>query len=188
MFSKLEIPSGSVICGVISNGFTRSIEVIEYCERTGYIPALIKNESGDAELDTTIRLAQKCFVDDLSNLREDIFKVCLPYLPIDDDYLPIGLSRLHVIKYEQGNYFKKHYDESYNVGESVAEMTVIVYLNDDFEGGETIFHDLDKQIIHKPKKNDVLIFDHDHLHEGSMITKGVKYIIRGDVLYSNKKM
>lgn len=38
------------------------------------------------------------------------------------------------------------------------------------------------------KKNDVLIFDHDHLHEGSMITKGVKYIIRGDVLYCNKKM
>jgi len=180
MFRKI-IADDELICGVIQGGFSKCDEVIDYCERTGYEAALIRNELGESELDKTLRLAQKCRIPD--TYQDEIFRACLPFLPTDS-CTPVGLSRMHVVKYEPGNYFKKHYDECYQVDNKWAELTVIVYLNDNFEGGETIFHELDKEYVYKPTKGDIVIFDHDYLHEGCIVREGSKYIIRCDVLFA----
>jgi len=75
-------------------------------------------------------------------------------------------------------------------GES-SEYTFIVYLNDDFEGGSTRFCDIDfwetqpkgvRQI--NAKQGSVLIFRQPKMkHSGTTLTKGIKYIIQGMVMY-----
>lgn len=66
---------------------------------------------------------------------------------------------------------------------SLRYATILVYLNDDFTGGETIFPKLNIKI--KPKIGKVLIFYSldskentilDSLHGGLPITSGVKWI------------
>jgi hypothetical protein len=76
-------------------------------------------------------------------------------------------------------------------------FTIILYLNDDFTGGETVFHNrptdgtlpyVDQEISRigetiVPKTGQVLIFNHDVLHEGLEVLQGTKYIIRGEIMF-----
>jgi prolyl 4-hydroxylase len=93
-------------------------------------------------------------------------------------------------KYEVGQFFKEHHD--YFVGASYDKhclssgnrtFTFMIYLNDDFEGGGTYFPRLKKTI--KPEQGKAVIWQNtingvaqtNTMHEGTTITKGVKYII-----------
>ena len=58
-------------------------------------------------------------------------------------------------------------------------MTFMVYLNDDFEGGETDFGDF----LVTPKIGDALCFMHSSMHEGRAVSNGTKYVLRTDVMY-----
>jgi prolyl 4-hydroxylase len=95
--------------------------------------------------------------------------------------LAIGLNELfRIYKYEPGQLFKKHRDQSFMRNESEASyFTFMIYLNDDFEGGDTTFN----SITIKPATGTALIFFHDLEHEGSVLTSGVKYVLRTDVMY-----
>ena len=55
----------------------------------------------------------------------------------------------------------------------------MVYLNDDYEGGETEFNYLSKRI--KPKKGTLLMWPtgFTHTHRGGMVISGNKYILTG---------
>jgi hypothetical protein len=37
-----------------------------------------------------------------------------------------------------------------------------------------------------PEAGDVLVFDHQLLHEGAEVTRGVKYACRTDVMYATR--
>lgn len=93
--------------------------------------------------------------------------------------------------YETGQYFKPHTD--YFEGDSYMQhcqgsgnrtKTLMIYLNDVPEGGETTFNNLGTVI--KPKMGKAVIWDNmdtegnvliDSLHEGTPPTKGKKYIV-----------
>ena len=72
-------------------------------------------------------------------------------------------------------------------------MTIIFYLNEDFDGGETIFypsgHDGHEKVVVKPEIGKVLIFVqrgwYNPLHEGAPHRSDgrYKYIIRSDLVY-----
>lgn len=55
----------------------------------------------------------------------------------------------------------------------------MIYLNDDFEGGETTFPGL----WIAPKQGTALIFMHHLYHSGREVTKGIKYVLITDVMY-----
>jgi predicted 2-oxoglutarate/Fe(II)-dependent dioxygenase YbiX len=56
-------------------------------------------------------------------------------------------------------------------------LAFILYLNDDFEGGETVF---ENETIIKPKKGRLLVFSNGiFLHKVNLITKGERYVIAG---------
>ncbi|STD12559.1 Uncharacterised protein [Chryseobacterium carnipullorum] len=59
----------------------------------------------------------------------------------------------------------------------------MVYLNDDFEGGETEFENL---FTVAPKKGSAMVFYHPLRHEGKILISGKKYVLRTDVIYYNK--
>lgn len=99
------------------------------------------------------------------------------------DYLQVNESQiedLQVIRYKENQQYKPHLDPT---RENDRVYTVILYLNDDFVGGETYFPLLDLKV--KPKKGKSLCFlNRDSAsqvisyskHAGLPVTSGVKYI------------
>ena len=59
-------------------------------------------------------------------------------------------------------------------GDAIA---FILYLNDEFEGGETVF---ENQTTIKPKKGRLLVFSNGIIqHKVNLITKGERYVLAG---------
>lgn len=60
-----------------------------------------------------------------------------------------------------------------------SKFTLLIYLNDDFVGGETQFysHLFEKTVSVIPKTNTTLFFDIDLYHQGNEILEGTKYWI-----------
>lgn len=82
-------------------------------------------------------------------------------------YLPLINFECHYAKYEQGGFYKPHYD---NVqGKNNRLLTAILYLNDSWcseHGGELVAHTQSERLTVEPKAGTFLIFDStDLLHE-----------------------
>ncbi|RDB23990.1 hypothetical protein Hypma_008684 [Hypsizygus marmoreus] len=105
-------------------------------------------------------------------------------------------SNIRVYKYTPSQYFGKHYDDSVRdpMTGAKSEWTLLVYLTgveDGVEGGETLFYK-DKrgkpqEVITTPLTRGTA-FLHRHgqeclLHEGSIVTKGTKYVLRSDLMF-----
>ena len=71
--------------------------------------------------------------------------------------------------YPTNSYYLPHNEET------DCGYVVIIYLNDDYLGGEIAFKDLD--VIYKPNKGDVIIFNGETTHEVKEITEGYRYTI-----------
>ncbi len=107
----------------------------------------------------------------------------------------------HVVKfskYKAGSKFCPHIDNLLEINaDEKSIFTLIIYLNDKFNGGKTYFHqrqskqlpfipdDLEKTRVASvtPKTGTCLVFNHDVLHEGEQVTNGEKYIIRVELVF-----
>jgi prolyl 4-hydroxylase len=91
---------------------------------------------------------------------------------------------LNLYRYEPGQFFAPHFDGIFKRSYiEQSQLTIMVYLNDSFTGGNTNFLD-DTSKPHgitcalKPEIGMVLIFEHDMFHEGETLVTGKKYIMR----------
>lgn len=93
----------------------------------------------------------------------------------------IGLNELfRFYRYKPGEEFKLHRDQSYiRNSEEASYYTFMIYLNQDFEGGETTFNN---RVI-RPVTGMALIFLHSLEHAGSAVKKGIKYVLRTDIMH-----
>ncbi|KAF7725134.1 hypothetical protein EC973_000386 [Apophysomyces ossiformis] len=124
-------------------------------------------------------------------------KICQEQQGISEVSLPrrpVGLnSNIRVYRYRVGQKFEGHYDES--VQDKVSGLwthwTLLCYLNEDMEGGETVFykHVSKKKkggiISVRPEKGLALLHLHGNhclFHEAMEVTKGAKWVLRSDVL------
>lgn len=83
---------------------------------------------------------------------------------------------IRIIKYNKDGCFKFHKDLEI-VENNMKNFTMLIYLNDNFYGGNTLLVN-DKKLIKIPvEEGSVLIFDPNIIHSGSRIEKGKKYII-----------
>jgi predicted 2-oxoglutarate/Fe(II)-dependent dioxygenase YbiX len=97
------------------------------------------------------------------------------------------LNPLHdwlLMQYLKGDYFKVHKDDLPDV---VRTVSVVVYLNDAYEGGEIEFPDFG--VLFKPSVWDVLIFPSSfaYRHEVHPISDGVRYSAVNWYTHSNQK-
>ncbi len=121
------------------------------------------------------------FDNDLAN---NLFSKAVDFLPqIHEDYKVLDFNEMfRIYKYSSGQRFKMHKDGSYIRNENEKSFyTFLIYLNDDFEGGETEFENL---FTVAPKKGSALVFYHPLRHEGKTLINGLKYVLRTDVMYS----
>ncbi len=109
------------------------------------------------------------------------------------DYLNLPLENGESLQgqlYEPGQYFKPHNDyfsgpayKMHCLASGNRTHTLMVYLNDDFTGGETNFPNLQQSI--KPEKGKAIWWKNMHegqtldttLHEGVAVDTGKKYIV-----------
>lgn len=96
----------------------------------------------------------------------------------------VGVNeRFRCYRYEPGQRFAPHFDGAYvRSATERSELTLMVYLNDGFDGGTTRFHDLGVEVA--PRAGTALVFQHRLLHEGCVIRSGTKYVLRSDVMYA----
>lgn len=99
------------------------------------------------------------------------------------DLVPCGVFEpLRVYRYDVGQHFGLHQDQSYFRDDGARSLlTLLVYLNENFEGGETDFPEQERVIT--PKTGDALMFQHMLLHAGRAVTQGTKMVLRTDVLF-----
>ncbi len=90
-------------------------------------------------------------------------------------------------KYSPDNEFGIHTDTGlyYNKNKNEkSRYTLLIYLNDNFENGETVFYDdylKEKEII-TPEKGMALVFDIDLWHKANKIINGNKYWIGCEII------
>ena len=91
------------------------------------------------------------------------------------------IELIQVSKYETGGFYRPHFDSA--LPSPQRPYTMLIYLNDDYEGGETYFPKLNKK--YKLNCCDALLFsNHDSsgnvadksMHTGELVTKGEKWI------------
>jgi hypothetical protein len=113
---------------------------------------------------------------DMYELVFDVLKKC-----VDDysKYWGINVNWYEVfnfVKYEgEGKEFKIHGDHGPRY---VCTVSAVIYLNDDYEGGEIHFPRLDNTIV-KPEYGDIAVFPSNYIYEHASlpIKKGTKYCV-----------
>lgn len=100
-----------------------------------------------------------------------IYKKIKPF--IADELLNV-IQTIMFAKVHAGKFFGVHTDTGYDIN---SKYTVLLYLNDDFEGGTTSFYDenlTEKLFEIQPVKGRLLCFDINLFHSGDVVTKGTK--------------
>ena len=146
----------------------------------------VYSQNGDL-YDNKSRISQQCWLNDNDSFIKDITDKVKSYTNTHNNYF----EELQVVNYQPGGFFTPHYDacignksdcERMNK-EGPRYLTVLFYLNDNFEGGETIFPKINKLV--KPEKGKAVIFQNvdnngviitQALHGGEPVKNGEKWI------------
>lgn len=153
---------------------------ILFSEQRGYEPAKVSLPSGARRM-TGIRNNDRIIYPD-EKLAQKIWERIQHLVPEEiDGWKVAGLNeQWRFYRYIPGQRFNRHRDGTFRRNEQEeSRLSFLIYLNDDFEGGETEFDDF---FIH-PRAGSALCFVHAHKHKGVSVTAGTKYVLRSDVMY-----
>lgn len=152
--------------------------VIKEAYNKGFEQSTVYTNGSSVLADT--RNSNTCWLDNNVNIANKISSVVNKLV----DYPLENQEALQVVKYPPGGYFNLHHDATdYDGPLKDRIITFLIYLNDDFTGGETEFPQINKKII--PKKGKAVIFwttDNNSnilpksLHAGVPVKSGTKYI------------
>lgn len=88
----------------------------------------------------------------------------------DTDFKPFDETKTHIARFQAGSKMHEHFDSS-----RPNDIATLVYINDDYDGGEIYFPDYD--VVIKPKAGDLVCFPDNpsFIHGVKEITSGVRY-------------
>jgi prolyl 4-hydroxylase len=90
---------------------------------------------------------------------------------------------LNILRYSPGQQYKPHHDGTGSDNVSVRNLTALIWLNDDYEGGATDFPKIDVRV--RGGVGDMLVFrnvrdngefDERMIHAGLQVTSGIKWM------------
>ena len=155
---------------------------IEQSEAIGYEEATVTTNEGQKMI-KAIRNNQRVIIQDV-DLATDFWRRAQSFVTERyEDWSPIAINeQFRFYKYAVNQRFNKHRDGRFrrNPNEE-SRLTLMVYLNDNFEGGETEFD----AFTVVPEKGTALVFRHDIKHKGCRVREGFKYALRSDIMFSN---
>jgi len=169
-------------------------DLIRVSEEKGYGPATLSTSRNVVD---EIRNHDRVIIEN-PELAEKLWKKIEPLLPeslrtYEDASVASSISpSFRFYRYETGARFVRHYD-GYEYGSMVYDMknnqgklTLLIYLNEEFEGGKTTFFSQNGKEISavKPQTGMALVYSQKLLHEGSVVKSGKKYVLRTDIIFS----
>ena len=175
---------------IIPNFLTKEecVGFIKFVENQGFEEALVNTRGKGQVVNKGVRDNDR-HIFQARDLATQLWELVREHVPLDvEGWVPIGLNeQFRIYRYKDGQQFKIHPDGSFVRNEyEHSKITVIIYLNEDFEGGETEFampHD-----VIEPLAGTLLLFSHGQLHKGNPVPTGTKYVLRTDVMYTNIKL
>jgi predicted 2-oxoglutarate/Fe(II)-dependent dioxygenase YbiX len=96
----------------------------------------------------------------------------VPYINKYNINEPIYHEPYNALKYRAGEGYKEHYDGGTELGRAIS---AVIYLNDNFEGGEIEFPNFKVKL--KPEKGMLILFpsNYAYRHIAHAVTRGTKY-------------
>ena len=138
-------------------------------------PSLVSKER---RVDESIRKSETAWLDRSDPVVDAVIQRCIK----NTDRPITNCEQLQVLKYKPGGFYQPHQD-LIKGSKNPRMYTFILALNDDYEGGETVFPNLSK--TYKLKAGDALFFDtldnyemetSKALHGGNPVKSGEKWI------------
>jgi len=155
-------------------------QYIALAEDIGFEPATINTDFGVRRIEHVRNNNRVIYKDDA--LANTLWLKAKDLVPAKrGNSIAYGLNELfRFYKYQPGQEFKKHRDNSYiKNSDEASYYTFMIYLNDNYTGGHTTFNKLSIA----PKQGMALVFYHYLEHSGSPVESGTKYVLRTDVMY-----
>jgi prolyl 4-hydroxylase len=106
--------------------------------------------TGQISTDISHRSSEQCWHQDCDDLLVECISRRVALITNTDMALQ---EQLQVVRYKIGGFFNGHYDSSSGLN---RYLTFLIYLNDDFTGGETVFSKLGKSV--KPEQGKAILF------------------------------
>ncbi len=198
MYNALEITWHRRNIATIANFFSAQEceEAIEYSLERGYGEAPISTSKGMV-MRKDIRNNERLMIDD-SPMAKALWERLSPFLepaclgeknPFLKNWTPVGLNeRLRFYKYDPEQGFNWHLDGSFQRPSGEKSLyTFLIYLNDDFEGGQTSFRPQYSDAFSvQARRGSVLLFHHPILHRGDRIVSGTKFVLRSDLMFEKQ--
>lgn len=155
--------------------------LIEMCEAQGFQAASVRTAQGQQAM-PLVRNNERLVIE-APAWRDRVWeRLSAQALPEVQGQRASGLPRaLRFYKYTRGQRFKMHKDGPWVEDGLTSQLTLLVYLNEGFDGGDTVFRDM----AVRPRTGTALLFLHDTWHEGAAVTDGTKYVLRSDVMYGH---
>jgi len=165
-------------------------ELIDISLKHGLIDSGVWNMDSSITIDENHRNSSQVWLDNNINLVNKIKRLSEKYSGFSTN----TQESLQVVKYNIGGKFNSHYDACISGKQSIncknmngisgqRRTTFMIYLNDDYTGGETEFIYLNKKI--QPKKGKAILFKntdeneniiYQSYHRGNPVISGNKWI------------
>ena len=165
---------------------TRLLDRLADCRTT---PSTISNAQGDEKIVNTERRATSRLWPG-SRTISPVKRALISAMPLLGDELALPLNRLQplqFLKYEKGDFFGRHSDNSddkvYSLKIRQRRVTVIVFLNgqrshdkaNGFEGGELIVYQRGRRRIIEPRPGLLVAFRSELDHEVEAVRSGQRF-------------
>jgi len=174
---------------IYENIWPNSLEIISHCsseKNVKFVPATVLDAktgktyinnvrntdsigiTKNKEIDSYFKeLDESCrgLVNSVVNSYKKLFKISEEILDKENYSL---------LRYNPGQYYHQHYDGG---TESARSISVLIYLNDEYSGGEIEFVNFNEKF--KPKAGTLILFPSNYAygHIAHPVTSGTKYVI-----------
>jgi 2OG-Fe(II) oxygenase superfamily len=163
---------------------------VKLSENKGFEEASVSTHTGMVMM-KNLRNNDRVIIDDAS-LASDLWQRVQPFVPPEfKKWHPVGVNeRFRFYRYDVGQKFDWHQDGHFErTNGERSFFTFMVYLNADFEGGETSFSTSNRSSVPwpnlkvKPEIGKALLFHHPITHKGETVVAGRKYVLRSDLMF-----
>ena len=162
------------------------VVLIEKSEQLGYEEAKVQMGGNRQSILKGVRNNDRILYTD-ETLAKELFQRAKPFLNNEVGMYEVdSLNEMfRFYKYSPGQRFKMHRDGSFKRNEKEESFfTFLIYLNEEFEGGETEFYYQQRKI--SPKKGTMVIAPagFTHSHRGNKPVSGDKYIATSWIMFN----
>jgi hypothetical protein len=165
-------------------------DYVKLSEDRGFEEASVSTDRGMVMMKSW-RNNDRVIIDD-TGLASGLWQRLQPFAPpAFKQWQPVGVNeRFRFYRYDIGQKFDWHQDGYFERANGERSFfTFMVYLNADFEGGETSFSTTSvsaprPDLKIKPEAGKALLFHHPITHKGEAVVSGRKYVLRSDIMFA----